>query len=160
MTYRERFLCAAFVVLLACQHGKAVAEKETGEVARQVSDTDAPTGTLIVHVVDLLSGDGNLRFVLFDSKKNFLKRPLHAGVVEINNRSGTWSVSNLPYGVYAVLVHHDVDASGKMERHWYGKPKEQTGASNDAPAKFGPPKFRKAKFRLESPTMTMTIPVR
>jgi uncharacterized protein (DUF2141 family) len=47
-------------------------------------------------------------------------------------------VEELPYGIYAVLVHHDIDASGKMERHWYWKPKVPTGVSNDAPARFGP----------------------
>jgi uncharacterized protein (DUF2141 family) len=50
--------------------------------------------------------------------------------------------------------------SGTMERHWYGKPKEPTGASNDAPAKFGPPKFKNAKFQLESPTLTLTVTVK
>lgn len=47
-----------------------------------------------------------------------------------------------------------------MERHWYMKPKEPTGASNDAPAKLGPPKFKDAKFQLEGPTLTLTITVK
>jgi uncharacterized protein (DUF2141 family) len=50
--------------------------------------------------------------------------------------------------------------SGTMERHWYGKPKEPSGTSNDAPAKFGPPKFKNAKFRFESPTLTLTVTVK
>ncbi len=118
------------------------------------------TGTLIVRVQGLTSDDGNLRFVLFDSKKNFLTSPVRAEIVEIKDRQGEWIVEELPYGTYAVLVHHDIDASGAMERHWYGKPKEPTGASNDAPARFGPPKFEKAKFQLESPTLTLTVAVK
>ena len=121
---------------------------------------DDLTGTLIVRVQGLMSGDGNLRFVLFDSKKNFLKRPIRAEVVEIKNQQGMWTTDELPYGTYAVLVHHDIDASGRMERHWYGKPKEPTGASNDAPAKFGPPKFKNAKFLFESPTLTLKVTVK
>lgn len=118
------------------------------------------TGTLIVRVRGLTSGEGNLRFVLFDSKTNFLKHPVRADVVEIMDQQGMWTVEELPYGTYAVLVHHDINTSGTMERHWYGKPKEPTGASNDASAKFGPPKFKNAKFQLESPTMTLTITVK
>jgi uncharacterized protein (DUF2141 family) len=118
------------------------------------------TGTLIVHVRGLTSGEGNLRFVLFDSKKNFLKHPVRAEVVEIMDQQGTWTIEELRYGTYAVLVHHDINTSGTMERHWYGKPKEPTGASNDAPAKFGPPKFKNAKFQLESPTLTLTVTVK
>ena len=132
-----------------------------GVLLGQVS-VDGPdlTGTLIVRVQGLTSGEGNLRFVLFDSKKNFLKHPVRAEVVEIGDQQGTWTIEELPYGTYAILVHHDINTSGTMESHWYGKPKEPTGTSNDAPAKFGPPKFKNAKFQLESPTLTLTVTVK
>lgn len=117
------------------------------------------SGTLIVNATGMKSDDGNLRFVLFDSEKDFLKKPVRAGVVEINDKQGTWSIDELPFGTYAVLVHHDINSNGKMERHWYGKPKEPTGASNDASAKFGPPKFRDAKFQLESASLTLTVSI-
>jgi len=127
-----------------------------GGVTAEGADSN---GTLIIRVQGLMSGDGNLRFVLFDSEKNFLKNPVRADVVEIEDKQGTWTIEDLPYGTYAVLVHHDINASGTMERHWYGKPKEPTGASNDAPAKFGPPKFKNAKFQFESPTLTLTVTI-
>lgn len=123
-------------------------------------DDEPATGTLIVEVEGLSSNDGSLRFVMFDSKKAFLKNPVRAEVVEIEGRQGSWTVENLAFGTYAVLVHHDIDGSGKMERHWYGKPKEPVGTSNDAPAKFGPPKFKNAKFQFEVSSMTLQIPVR
>ena len=142
------FVIAAFVLLLGDPLGWVTAE-----------GADL-TGTLTIRVRGLMSGDGNLRFVLFDSKKNFLKRPVRAEIVEIRDQQGRWIIEKLPYGTYAVLVHHDINTSGTMERHWYGKPKEPTGASNDAPAKFGPPKFKNAKFKLESPTLTLTVTVK
>jgi len=123
------------------------------------ADIEPETGTLIVNVPNLQSDDGDLRFVMFDSSKSFLKNPARAEIVEISARQGSWIVEDLPYGTYAVLVHHDVDGSGKMERHWYGKPKEPTGVSNDAPSRFGPPKFKRAKFEFAVPSMTMTISV-
>ncbi len=73
---------------------------------------------------------------------------------------GVWVVDGVVYGRYAVLVHHDLNANGKMERHWYGKPGEPTGASNDATARFGPPKFRDAKFLIESTELTISVNVR
>jgi uncharacterized protein (DUF2141 family) len=117
------------------------------------------TGTLIVRVQGLESDDGQLRFVLFDSKEDFLKSPVRAEIVEIKDQQCTWIVEQLPYGTYAVLVHHDIDGSGTMERHWYGKPKEPTGASNDATAGFRRPNFENAKFRLEASELTLTIVV-
>ncbi len=129
-------------------------------VTPSLADAEPETGTLVVNVSGLESDEGDLRFVMFDSKKSFLKNPVRAEITEIVEGHGSWIVANLPYGTYAVLVHHDVDGSGKMERHWYGKPKEPTGASNDAPSKFGPPKFKHAKFDFAASSMTMTITVR
>ncbi len=143
MRFRELFVIWICVLLLAYSDLAA----------------NADAGTLTVQVQGLTTDDGNLRFVLFDSKENFMKRPVRAEVIEISDRVGTWVVENLPYGEYAVLVHHDIDGSGKMERHWYGKPKEPTGASNDAPSKFGPPKYKHAKFQFESAELTLTITV-
>jgi len=128
--------------------------------ATGASGAEPLTGLLIVEVHDLQSDAGDLRFVMFDSKKNFLKRPIRAEIVAIENGSGSWIIGDLPYGTYAVLAHHDIDGSGKMERHWYGKPKEPTGASNDAPAKFGPPKFKHAKFDFDTASLTLTITVK
>jgi len=97
---------------------------------------------------------------MFDSEEDFLNNAVLAEIVDIEDRQGIWTVEDLPYGVYAVLVHHDVDGSGVMERHWFGKPKEPTGTSNDAPARFGPPKFKKTKFAFASPTKMLTIEVK
>lgn len=152
-------LIIAFVSSLGGPLSLTYAES-TATDAERMAPVPMSAGTLIVNVEGLQSSDGSLRFVMFDSKDNFLNKAVRADVVEIAERKGTWTVEKLPYGVYAVLVHHDIDGSGAMERHWYGKPKEPTGTSNDAPAKFGPPKFRKAKFTFESPTLVLTIRVK
>ena len=121
---------------------------------------DGSNGTLEVAVSGLDSDKGVLRFALFDSEQDFMKQPVRADLVEVADGQGVWVVEDLPFGTYAVLVHHDLDANGKMERHWYGKPKEPTGASNDAPSRFGPPKFRDARFEFESERLTLPITVK
>ncbi len=128
-------------------------------LAWSLTAAGAEAGTLVVRVQGLASDDGNLRFTLFDSKTSFMKTPVRAELVEIKDREGTWIVEDLPYGEYAVLVHHDINGNGKMERYWYGKPKEPTGASNDAPAKLGPPKYKDAKFQLNASELTLNITV-
>lgn len=146
--------------MLSICHGLVVF---TALYVTAAAEPDPPAetiGKLTIHVQGLGSDHGDLRFVLFDSDKNFLKRPLRVGVVDIQDGQGSWTVDELPFGVYAVLVHHDIDASGKMERHWYGKPKEPTGASNNPPARFGPPRFKDTKFQLDTPTLTLSIEVR
>jgi uncharacterized protein (DUF2141 family) len=114
---------------------------------------------LIVVVKEISTDKGLLRFSLFDSKKNFLKRPLKTGAVSIENHQGAWTVDDLAHGTYAVLVYHGVDGSGKMERHWYGKPKEPTGASNNPPPRMGPPEFDDAKFDFSTQEKRLLIAV-
>lgn len=121
------------------------------------ADNDA--GTLSVRVQGLESTEGKLRFVIFDSKKSFLKKPVRAEVLTIAAREVTWTVDELTFGTYAVLVHHDIDGNGKMDRHWYGKPKEPTGTSNNPPARMGPPLWKKASFDFSAATLMIEITI-
>ena len=151
-------LTRALLLGSALVFATATGQETSGQENQMLAEPKV--GTLFVNVSGLASDAGTLRFVMFDSKKDFLKRPVRTEIIEIKDQQGTWTTENLPYGVYAVLVHHDIDGSGKMQRHWYGKPKEPTGASNDAPAKFGPPKFKKARFQFEAPTKTIEITIK
>lgn len=117
------------------------------------------TGTLIVEVSNLEFNAGKVRFALFDSHENFFKTAVAYGTLEAVDNGATWVVTDLPFGTYAVTVHHDVNDNGEMEQHWYGKPKEPTGASNNPSTKFGPPSFRKSKFDFASAELTLRINV-
>ncbi|RQV93387.1 DUF2141 domain-containing protein, partial [bacterium] len=48
-------------------------------------------------------------------------------------------------------------ADGKMNRHWYGPPKEPVGCSNDAKGSFGPPKWKDAVIELN--TNELPVPI-
>jgi uncharacterized protein (DUF2141 family) len=116
--------------------------------------------TLTVEVRHLETNSGELRFALFDNEDDFLERPVRAGVVPVADHGASWIAADLPYGTYAVIVHHDVNGNGEMEQHWYGKPKEPVGASNNPGTRFGPPRFEKSKFDLRSERLTVYITVR
>ena len=60
----------------------------------------------------------------------------------------TVTFDSIPSGTYGVAVYHDENSNGKMDRHWYGPPKEGYGASNDATGTFGPPSFNDAQFKF------------
>jgi uncharacterized protein (DUF2141 family) len=73
---------------------------------------------------------------------------LKSGTAEAQAGTTVFQLPALPAGVYAVSVLHDENNNGKMDTNWVGMPNEGYGASNDAPARLGPPKFEDAKFRL------------
>jgi uncharacterized protein (DUF2141 family) len=119
----------------------------------------ADTGTLIIEVRDLEFSEGKVRFALFDSEENFFKKAVAYADLEVSDNSATWVINELPFGTYAVTVHHDVNDNGEMERAWFGKPKEPTGASTNPSLRFGPPTFEKSKFDFASTEMTLRIDV-
>jgi uncharacterized protein (DUF2141 family) len=121
---------------------------------------NADTGKLVVEVTDLKLSTGKLRFALFDSDEKFFREAVTYGEAEVANNAATWIVNDLPFGTYAVTVHHDVNGNGELERHWYGKPKEPTGASNNPSRKLGPPNFKKSKFDFAAAELRLTIDVR
>ena len=120
----------------------------------------ADTGTLIVEVQDLEFNEGKVRFALFDSDENFFKEAVAYGDIDVADNSAMWIVNNLPFGTYAVTVHHDVNDNGEMERRWFGKPKEPTGASTNPSLRFGPPTFENSRFEFATTEMTLEIDVK
>lgn len=76
----------------------------------------------------------------------FLKQDLPVA----GNRAGDTVTLELalPPGEYALSVFQDVDGNGEMARNFMGIPKEPAGLSNNAVARFGPPKYKDAKFEI------------
>jgi uncharacterized protein (DUF2141 family) len=57
-------------------------------------------------------------------------------------------LADLAPGTYAVTVFHDERNTGKVETNFLGIPRSGLGASNNPRARFGPPSFAAAAFRL------------
>ena len=62
----------------------------------------------------------------------------------------------LPPGEYAVYTYHDVNNNGKLDRRFYGKPKEPYGFSKNI-RPFGKPSFDKCKFALDKSSQKISI---
>lgn len=106
---------------------------------------------------------GTLYVSLYDKEKGF---PMQSDNAFKNNikvvASSTEKVvfKDLPYGEYAISAWHDENGNGKMEKSLIGIPKEGIGVSNDAKGKMGPPKFKDAKFQLNTVSKIIEITVK
>ena len=121
------------------------------------------TGTISVTMAGFRNEKGFMRISLFDSKKGFPgdhTRAVRSGSGRIQNGKATFSFTDVPHGTYAIAVLHDENGNGKMDTNAIGIPKEGGGASNDARARFGPPKFDEAKFVLRDPLLNLRINIR
>ncbi len=108
----------------------------------------AQAAKLEVVVANVRSGKGHVR-VAACSAETFLKDFCQWNG-EVRAAPGEVVVTlEVPPGIWAVQAYQDEDGSGKVTRNFLGIPAEGLGFSNDAPFRFGPPKFADAAFRLE-----------
>ena len=92
------------------------------------------TGTLIFQVYDAADAFGDLR-----DPAQEISMPA-AG-------DGVYRLEDISDGDVAVLVYHDENANGVIDKNFIGIPREMLAISNDYQPK-GPPSFSRARFRL------------
>jgi uncharacterized protein (DUF2141 family) len=56
------------------------------------------------------------------------------------------TIHDLPEGEYAVVVLHDENSNMRLDRDWFGRPKEQWGMSNNPYVYLSAPSFDSARF--------------
>ena len=121
----------------------------------------AQTGSLKITISDIESNDGNIKVALFDESKSeaFLKKidlAYRKKIVIIKNEKAEVTFTNIPYGTYAVILFHDENNNGEIDRSSIGFPIEPYGVSGN---KFviGPPDFNDCKFKIKSSFKTISI---
>lgn len=85
----------------------------------------------------------------FKHARRFIKVP-------IKGKRAHLTISDLPYGVYAVSAFHDEDGDGQLNTGLFGIPTEAVGASRNP---SGKPDFDDSRFNLDGPQMTIKIKV-
>lgn len=120
------------------------------------------TGKITVQANGFKSSKGKARLLLFNEKekKGFpmdIDKAMERVVVPIKQNKVIYTFENIPFGNYAVSVHHDEDDNDKVNTNFLGIPKESLGSSNDAKGNFGPPSFDKAKITLDKEELSIII---
>jgi uncharacterized protein (DUF2141 family) len=110
---------------------------------------------ITVSIIGLRSDRGNLYLSLYHSADGYPKKAAAAfrlSSASISNGRCTIILEDIPKGVYAIACYHDENNNGKIDTNFFGIPVEGTGASNNARGSWGPPKFKDAKFMVNSDT--------
>ena len=112
----------------------------------------AQNANLTVSVSDLKNNNGTLTAELYNSKEKFLKTAFKTVSTAIKSNSATVTFIGIPKGEYTVLVYHDENKNGKLDKYLIGMPKESVAVSNNAKGFMGPPKYEEAKFTVTADT--------
>jgi uncharacterized protein (DUF2141 family) len=122
----------------------------------------APANLVEVEIVGLRSSQGQVLCSLFSSAQGFPGERDRASALArstISDGRALCAFSGPVPSTYAVALFHDENANGKLDRGFLGIPLEGVGASNDAPARFGPPEFDAASFRFSGGRLDLKITV-
>ncbi len=102
-----------------------------------------------VEITNFESDLGVAQIGLFNTETSFLDKVYKGKEVKIKDQKAVAIFTDIPDGTYAISVFHDKNEDEKLNT-FLGIPTEKYGASNNAPSKFGPPKWKDAKFEVRN----------
>lgn len=110
--------------------------------------SEPATGSLVIEVSNIRSGEGVLWIGVYDSASTFMVK--EKAIVEGYNieRPGTLQLHlpALPFGTYAIALFHDENCNGEMDRNFVGIPSEPYAFSQPPKSKWRLPKFEEVQF--------------
>ena len=108
----------------------------------------AQNSNLTVTVSGLKNNTGLLTVELYNAKGKFLKTSYKTVSSAIKSNTATVTFIGIPKAEYTVMVYHDENKNGKLDKNFIGMPKEPVACSNNAKGFMGPPKYEDAKFTI------------
>jgi uncharacterized protein (DUF2141 family) len=117
---------------------------------------------ITVNIDNIESNDGNIRVHLYDEsvKKYFPSnsdKAIKLEITKISDKKAVVTFKDLPYGKYAVTVHHDKNLNVKMDKTFLGFPAEGWGVFNNIKPIMRVPKFSECSFVDNKKTISIII---
>jgi len=119
-------------------------------------------GSVTIEMQGIHNNDGQAIFILMDSESSHRgDAPIFTRKLKPVNQQGTQvTITNLPTGDYSAVIYHDLNANGKLDRNFFGKPTEPYGFSNNARNPFGIPDFDDSKFSVNAGNAVQSIVIK
>ncbi len=114
---------------------------------------------VVADITGFKDNTGVCRACIFNSASSFSGKgqPFQCIVVPINNTTIQAIFENIPSGVYAISVFHDINNNNQMDKNFFGIPKEGYGASKNKLPFATAPSFKDNKFFVAANTTTQLI---
>jgi uncharacterized protein (DUF2141 family) len=129
-----------------------------GELRITVKGIRSTNGVILIGLYD--SAESFDRAIGLSDKEGFLNDPLRVVGAALRANlalKGGVVFSNLEPDRYAIIVFHDENSNGRLDKNVWGVPTEPYGFSNGARGKLGPPKFDDAAITLDGSDTAVVI---
>jgi uncharacterized protein (DUF2141 family) len=118
------------------------------------------TANLLVKLSGFPNSCGIVRISLYNSPKGFPDNPRRAfrtGTAVIDDNQAAITLSDVPFGTYAISAYHDENENHRLDKSFFGIPQESVGASEYSAPIYGKPVYTKAAFIVEKPMCDIPI---
>jgi uncharacterized protein (DUF2141 family) len=129
-----------------------------GELRITVKGISSPNGVILIGLYD--STESFNRAIGLSDKEGFLNDPDRVAGAALRANialKGAVVFSNLERGRYAIIVFHDENSNGRLDKTFWGVPTEPYGFSNDARGVLDSPKFDDAAITLDGSDKAVVI---
>lgn len=116
----------------------------------------AAAADLTIRIEGVEDASGTFHIAVFDAE-GWKENEAVAGDLIAAEEGAELTLTSLEPGAYGIKIYQDVDGNGELNLGMWGIPSEPYGFSNDASARMGPPKFKKAGFELTDAGAVQTI---
>ncbi|MDD3437352.1 MAG: DUF2141 domain-containing protein [Candidatus Gastranaerophilales bacterium] len=103
-----------------------------------------------IKVTNIKNIKGVIRVGIINKEKDFPYDAFTGKKVTVSGDSVSIKFTGLAPGEYAIAVHHDENHNDKLDKNVFGVPLEGYCFSNNVKALTAPPKFKYAKFILDT----------
>lgn len=136
-------------LLLAFMDVAPAKESSSGaKIVLEIEDFDNDDGLVISHLYPKSNKDK------YPTKPQFA---IQRKTGKLSGKKTNIVFDNVPFGEYAVSVHHDENSNGKMDRNFLGMPSEKYGFSNNPTITFSPPEFDECKIDVDKKVIKLKI---
>ena len=128
------------------------------ELRITVEGIRSPHGTILIGLYDSL--ETFTRAIELSDKDGFLNDPNRFAAVALRANAAMKSavvLTNLDPGQYAIILFHDENGNGKLDKNALGVPTEPYGFSNNVQGFLGPPAYEKAVMQITASDRAVRI---
>ena len=125
-----------------------------------MKDKTEPKTDLTISILSLHDTEHDVYIAVSRKTDGFPDKPDMAKAIIVkpagkNNISIT--VTDLPYGKYAILVFQDMNGNKKLDKNFLGIPTEPFAFSNNYKPMFSAPRWEDCEFEYSANSNTVTI---
>lgn len=120
--------------------------------------------SLEIKIANIASCQGKIMLAVYDSENRFMNidQAVAKEAIDLDVAGCTSTIlyrASIPHGQHAIVVYHDANNNGVLDKNWLGAPVEAWGVSNNVRPAFREPTFRECAFIHSDSFRSITIDI-